>query len=130
MAEQTPKPGGAKGGAADIAEQNDWLRANIHAPGTNRIVMTAGVADLIGDTSLFRGFRKRAELMRTVRDYDAFGPDIDPHGERDMGAFEFEGARLYWKIDYYSADLSAGSENPADPFVTTRVLTIMRVEER
>ena len=130
MAEQTPKTGSAKGGAAEIAKLNDWLRANIHTPGTNRIVMTAGVTELIGDTSLFRGFRKRAELIRAVRDYDDFGPGIDPHGERDMGAFEFEGARLYWKIDYYNTDLTAGSEDSADPFTTTRVLTIMRVKER
>src|SRR3546814_1441204 len=82
--------------------------------------MTAGVADLIGDTILFRGFQRRAELLRTVRDYDAFGPNVDPHGERDFGRFEFAGETLYWKIDYYDRALTYGSTDPTDPDVTTR----------
>lgn len=130
MAEQTPQPDRATGGASAIACLNDWLRNNIHAPGRNRVVMTRGVAELIGDVSLFRNFRKRAELLRAVGAYDSFDRSIDPHGERDMGRFEFEGTDCYWKIDYYNLDLSAGSEDPADPFLTVRVLTIMRVDER
>src|SRR3546814_15161015 len=77
--------------------------------------MTAGVAGLIGDTILFRGFQRRAELLRTVRDYDAFGPNVDPHGERDFGRFEFAGETLYWKIDYYDRALTYGSPDPTDP---------------
>jgi len=65
-----------------------------------------------------------------VRDFDGFDEAINPYGERDMGKFEFEDTACYWKIDYYNVDLSAGSENPADALVTTRVLTIMRVDER
>lgn len=129
MAEQTPQPDRARGGAAQIARLNDWLRDNIHAPGSNRVVMTSGVAALIGDVSLFRNFRKRAELLRTIRAYDAFDGRIDSHGERDMGRFAFEGVACYWKIDYYNLDLTAGSEDPSDPFQTVRVLTIMRVDE-
>ncbi|WP_010188795.1 DUF3768 domain-containing protein [Sphingomonas sp. PAMC 26605] len=130
MADQTSTSERRKGEPAEIARLNDWLRQNITAPGKNRIVMTSGIADLIGDVSLFRGFRKRAELIRTVRDYDRFDDAINPHGERDMGRFEFEGTACYWKIDYYDLDLTGGSEDPADPFQTTRVLTIMRVDER
>ncbi|MEG3162743.1 DUF3768 domain-containing protein [Sphingomonas sp. LB2R24] len=130
MAEQTPQPDRATGGASAIASLNDWLRDNIHAPGRNRVVMTRGVAELIGDVSMFRNFRKRADLLRAVRAYDSFDRSIDPYGERDMGRFEFEGTDCYWKIDYYNLDLSAGSEDPADPFVTVRILTIMRVDER
>ncbi|WP_242187184.1 DUF3768 domain-containing protein [Sphingomonas sp. CARO-RG-8B-R24-01] len=130
MAEQTPQHDRAAGGAGEIARLNDWLRDNIANPGNNRVVMTAGVADLIGDVGLFRGFQKRAALMRAVRDFAEFTPGIDPYGEHDMGSFEFETTACLWKIDYYDLDLSAGSEDPADPFKTVRVLTIMRADER
>lgn len=86
---------------ARVAELNDALRRSIHSPGRNQIVMTAGVAALIGEVALFRGFRRRAEIIRIVRDYDSFTPDNDPIGEHDFGRFEFEDAILYWKIDLY-----------------------------
>lgn len=130
MAEHTPQSDRPASGAPEIARLNDWLREHITRPGNNRVVMTAGIADLIGDVSLFRGFHKRAELLRAVRDYDRFDVSIDPYGEHDMGSFAFEDTTCFWKIDYYNTDLSAGSENPADPFQTVRVLTIMRADER
>lgn len=130
MAEQTPKSERADSGPLEIARLNDWLREHITSPGNNRVVMTAGIADLIGDVALFRGLRKRAELLRLVRDHDSFDRAIDPYGEHDMGPFEFERTPCFWKIDYYNADLSAGSEEPSDPFKTVRVLTIMRADER
>jgi hypothetical protein len=129
MAEQTSQPARPETDHQEIARLNDWLRANLTCPGANRVVMTAGVAELIGDVALFRGFRKRAELLRAVRDYDAFDRDNDPHGHRDLGLFEFEGTRCLWKIDYYDRELAFGSEDPADPFKTVRVLTILRSDE-
>lgn len=98
-------------------------------PGHNRVVITPGVAALIGDVSLFRCFHKRAELLRTVRDFDTFDTDNDPYGEHDFGRFAFEDAMLYWKIDYYDRAIEFGSENPTDPDVTTRVLTILLADE-
>lgn len=130
MADQTPQFERREGGPREIARLNDWLREHITSPGNNRVVMTSGIATLIGDVTLFRGFRKRAELLRAVRDFDAFDRGIDPYGEHDMGAFEFEETPCLWKIDYYNLDLTAGSENPADPFETVRVLTIMCADER
>ena len=61
--------------------------------------------------------------------FDSFTEDNDPHGERDFGAFEHEGQRIFWKIDYYDRALTYGSENPADPQQTVRVLTIMLASE-
>jgi len=67
--------------------------------------------------------------IRAVQAFAAFTPDNDPYGEHDFGAFDLAGQRLFWKIDYYDRDLRSGSENPADPGVTTRVLTIMLASE-
>lgn len=130
MTEQTPQSERPARGPAEIARLNDLLREHITTPGHNRVVMTIGIATLIGDVALFRGFRKRAELLRAVRDFDAFDQGNDPYGEHDMGSFAFEDAACLWKIDYYSPDLAAGSEDPADPSRTVRVLTIMRADER
>ncbi|HTE95376.1 MAG TPA: DUF3768 domain-containing protein, partial [Bradyrhizobium sp.] len=47
-------------------------------------------------------------------------------GEHDFGAFEFEGAPIMFKIDYYDKDLNFHSPNPADPAVTERVLCAFR----
>ena len=55
--------------------------------------------------------------------------DNDPHGEHDFGSFELCGRKLFWKIEYYDPDLQHGSEDPADPAKTMRVLTVMLAEE-
>lgn len=129
MSQSSPKAQSQAERIARVAALNDELRRSIHNPGRNQIVMTAGVAALIGEVALFRGFRRRAEIIRIVRDYDSFTPDNDPIGEHDFGRFEFEDAILYWKIDYYDLDLSFGSPDPTSPDVTTRVLTILRADE-
>jgi hypothetical protein len=130
MTEQTSQSERRASGPREIARLNDLLRETITTPGHNRVVITIGIAALIGDVALFRGFRKRAELLRSVRDFDTFNHGNDPYGEHDMGSFAFEDTACLWKIDYYSRDLSAGSEDPADPSRTVRVLTIMRADER
>ena len=38
-------------------------------------------------------------------------------------------AALCWKLDCHDRDLRCGSPDPADPSVTTRVLTVMRADE-
>ena len=126
-----PKPSRSIGPArsAIIARLNDELRHNPTQPSANRVVISSGVAALIGDTSLFRGFRKQAELLRVVRDFDAFPVGDDPYGERDFGALTFAHQRVFWKIDYYDANLVFGSEDPTDPALTTRVLTIYLAAE-
>lgn len=129
MAEETPSPTRGEPAHHEIARLNDWLRANLTQPGSNRVVMTAGIAELIGDIALFRGFRRRAELLRSIRDFEAFDCDNDPHGHRNLGLFTFGGTSCLWKIDYYDRDLAFGSDDPADPFKTVRVLTILRADE-
>lgn len=69
------------------------------------------------------------EAVRAVRGFDSFTGDNDPHREHDFGAFEVVGQRLFWKIDYYDLDLRYGSEDPANPGITRRIITIMLASE-
>jgi hypothetical protein len=71
----------------------------------------------------------RMALLSAVRAFDAFTPDNDPHGEHDFGSIDIKGSKFFWKLDYYDLQCSGGSPDPADPTVTTRVLTVMRAEE-
>lgn len=105
-----------------IRDLNDRFRKGDRAvPGSWMI--TAGVQTLIDDDT------NKTLLISTVASFEAFDKDNDPHHEHDFGAFDFTGQRLFWKIDYYAPDLHHGSEDPADPAQTTRVLTIMRADE-
>ena len=85
------------------------------------VVITAGVEALPAD--------ERKSLLAKVRAFDAFSEDNDPHREHDFGAVDEGGVRYFWKIDYYDRATEFGSPDPADPAVTTRVLTIMRADE-
>lgn len=86
-----------------------------------QILLTPGAAELPLDL--------KAELLLRVRDFAAFDADGDPHHEHDFGAIELRGEKYFWKIDYYDRELRFGSEEPADPEKTARVLTIMRAGE-
>jgi hypothetical protein len=67
--------------------------------------------------------------LSVVRRFEEFSPANDPWHEHDFGSFELEGTKLFWKIDYYDAAMRYGSDDPADPSQTTRVLTVMLAEE-
>ena len=67
--------------------------------------------------------------IRKVATFDDFSADNDPHGEHDFGSFDLAGDRFFWKIDYYDPTLEFGSDDPADPSKTTRVLTLMLAAE-
>ena len=102
-----------------IRHLNDAFRTG-HT-GTGRILVTQGVQSLGADAV--------RRILRQVMAFDAFTAGNDPHDEHDFGAFDHDGYRLFWKIDCYDHSLQYGSENPADPRVTTRVLTIMLSSE-
>lgn len=104
--------------AEQIAQLNDTLR-QIGTGGT--VVVTRGVMNLTGFDA--------AALTEELAKYDDFDPDGDPHGERDFGCVSWLGADLIWKIDYYDSALEFGSDDPADPMITKRVLTVMLARE-
>jgi hypothetical protein len=68
-------------------------------------------------------------IFQAVQDFDAFTPDNDPHGEHDFGSVTVEDHKVFWKIDYLSPDLHGDSEDPSDPTVTFRIITIMLAHE-
>lgn len=68
-------------------------------------------------------------VLSKVRAFDSFNTDSDPYGEHDFIAIEHVGTKYFGKIDYYDSEMTMGSEDPADPSKTTRVLTIMRADE-
>ena len=102
-----------------VRELNDRFR--IHGLGRGSIVITSGI-QAEGDA-----FLKQA--VSAVQAFSDFTEDNDPWNEHDFGAFEVLGQKIFFKIDYYAPDLSAGSENPANEGLTHRVLTIMLASE-
>ena len=103
---------------ARIRELNDVLRRTFAG---GRIMLTAGV-DVLPEAD-------KAAVLAKVRTFDAFNGDNDPHGEHDFVSFEHEGVKYFAKMDYYAPDMCHGSEDPADPSKTVRVLTVMRADE-
>jgi Protein of unknown function (DUF3768) len=84
-------------------------------------VITPGVAAL-GPEAVER-------IVKTIVVFDDFCHANDPHEEHDFGAFEVEGNKIFFKIDYFDESLTYHSPDPADPSVTKRVITIMLAEE-
>lgn len=101
-----------------IRELNDAFRRTGEG---GRVLFTAGVSAL--------GVAFSHQALALVRRFEAFNEGNDPHGEHDFGGLTLHGEKLCWKIDYYDAACEFGSEDPADPAQTTRVLTIMLASE-
>jgi len=101
-----------------IRSLNDKLRKNL-VDGT--AVMTPGIAAL--------GQEAVARIVKTIAVFDDFCHANDPYEEHDFGSFEAEGAKIFFKIDYFDRSLSMHSPDPADSTVTERVITIMLAEE-
>jgi hypothetical protein len=108
----------AKSNTDRIRELNDAFRRTFVG---GAVMITAGIEAMPLD--------QRRALLQKVRSFEAFGEDNDPHGEHDFGAVDEAGERYFWKLDYYDRTMESGSPDPADPAVTTRVLTIMRADE-
>jgi hypothetical protein len=82
-----------------------------------RFVVTQGFAVL--------PVAKQIAVLDQVKLFDDFTKANDPYGEHDFGIVKQSGDSFYWKIDYYDKSLEYGSEDPADPAQTTRVMTVM-----
>ena len=101
-----------------IRTLNDTFRKR---PADGQLMLTEGIIAL--------GGRAMMDVLLMVSEFDEFDPSNDPYREHDFGAITYRGHKVFWKIDYYDRSLKYGSENPADPSVTTRVLTVMLARE-
>jgi hypothetical protein len=79
---------------------NDAFRSSFVA---GDVTITQGIAALCPEVT--------AEVLRRVRD------------------FNIVATKFCWKLDCHDRDLECGWSDPADPSVTTRVLTVMRADE-
>ena len=105
--------------AERIAQLNDQFRKAAGQGG--HVYMTQGIQALPPE-DIF-------QVLNLVKTFNDFSEDNDPYGEHDFGAFDFKGERIFWKIDYYDKSMQFGSEDPADPEATERVMTVMLARE-
>lgn len=105
---------------ARIRELNDALRTcrdPIAALAMNASIIFTRAVVMRG-----QAFVNRA--LAAVVVFDDFNADNDPHGEHDMAFLDVDGARIFFKVDYYDPALERLSDDPSNPEITRRVLTI------
>ena len=109
-----------------IQKQNDQFRNRIMVPvfGVQAIqgkhVYTRGIVDLGAEAQII--------IAAKVRDFNDFCGANDPYGEHDFGTFDYEGQKIFWKIDYYDTEFYFGSSDPAQPPFKSRKHLYRRFE--
>lgn len=99
----------------DIKTLNDNLRKSFIG---GRVILTQGINAKMP--------RDIARILAKVRNFNNFTKDNDPYGEHDFGSFDYNGEKIYWKIDYYDKSYCYLSENPANLDITNRVLVAVK----
>lgn len=106
-----------------IAAQNDQFRQGAcHIPAKSgpiegRLVLTRGIDA--------EGVEFVQEAIGATASFTAFSEGADPYGLHEMGVIMVQAQKVWWKIDLYDCDYAYGSDAPADPDQTRRVLTIL-----
>lgn len=105
---------------AKIRELNDQLRTK----GLGGTIVAAGSLAVASDLH-------KAIACTLVRFFNEFEEGDNPYHEHDFGKVHSKALNqdFYFKIDYYAPDMMNGSEDPADPDKTVRVLTIFYAED-
>jgi hypothetical protein len=101
-----------------IAALNDKFRTTFLG---GKVLLTNSVAALCDI--------RKTKVLTAIQAYKSFTDANNPHGERDFVTVEVDGERYFGKIDYYAPDMEHGSDDPADPAKTVRVLTIMHASD-
>ena len=102
----------------DIKTLNDNFRKTFTG---GQVLLTAGINAKPTDDV--------ANILSMVRNFNKFTPDNDPYGEHDFGSFDYKSDKIFWKRDYYDKNYQYLSENPSNPNITNRVMTVMLASE-
>ena len=77
---------------SETAQRYDRLRKSIpFVRPPDALVVTRGLADAFPDDV--------PSVLAKVKEFSIFTEKNDPWKERDFGAFEFNGEKIFWKID-------------------------------
>jgi len=109
----------------DVGRANNRFRAQVlrGKPGHHRILATSRIYAL--DPEVVQGI---LHAVLSFKEED-FRESFDPWGDRDMVVVEFNGQKIFGKIDTYDPSMEFMSPDPGDDLVTIRVLTVMLLEE-
>ena len=100
----------------DIKTLNDNFRRTFSG---GRVMLTCGINA--------KSQSEQAEILNQVRCFNNFTTANNPYNEHDFGSFNYKGEQIYWKIDYYDKNYQFCSEDPSNPNITNRVMTIMTI---
>ena len=81
------------------------------------MLLTAGIAAMSSED--------KANIISMVQNFNDFTHSNDVYGEHDFLSIDYKGNKIFAKIDYYDLNYEFMSENPANPDITNRVLTIL-----
>ena len=98
----------------DIATLNDNFRKSFIG---GEVLLSAGIAAMSSED--------KANIISMVQNFNDFNDDNDVYGEHDFFSIDYKGNKIFAKIDYYDLNYEFMSENPANPDITNRVLTIL-----
>lgn len=115
---------------SEIAALNDAARAGSLT--TSKTVFTRALADILAGEDPDSGTRQINLMMgqralRRLINETPIAPGNDPHEERDFGVVEYQGHKIFWKVDVYANDgtFTWGSETPWDALQSFRIVTVM-----
>lgn len=98
----------------DIATLNDNFRKSFIG---GEVLLSAGIAAMSSED--------KANIISMVQNFNDFTHSNDVYGEHDFLSIDYKGNKIFAKIDYYDLNYEFMSENPANPDITNRVLTIL-----
>ena len=102
----------------DIKSLNDNFRKSFNG---GNVLLTTGINA--------KRQEEIAEILNQVRCFNNFTKANDPYNEHDFGSFDYNGEKIYWKIDYYDKDYCYLSDYPINPVISNRGLTVMLADE-